>query len=140
MKNIMILICLGLVFLTACQSKEVKETPKKAACKVTDKKTAQTTEANTSFAYPQLLPTKSGVYSLLVVDKSEAKSPIEENKKDLQGVNDILSLTFEQATKIYPNLQIKNDPTYILFDIKGIAHQSTTLDDLTEYLKNNKAK
>jgi hypothetical protein len=140
MKKIVLLLCLGLVLLTACQKTEVKETPKKKACAVNEKKTEQTTSTNTTYPYPQLLPTKNGYYSLLIIDKSEEKSPIEGDKKVLDRVHEILSLSLEQATKVYPKLQIKKDPTYILFDKNGVAHQSTTPKDLLDFLETNKAE
>jgi PBP1b-binding outer membrane lipoprotein LpoB len=140
MKKIIWPICLGLILLTGCQSNGVKEAPKKkAACTVKQKEPSQRTAQNTTFSYPQLLPAKSGHYSLLTVGTLDEKSPIEKDKNITKKVHEILSLPLEQAQKIYPKLQIKNDPTFILFDQNGIAHQATNLNDLKQFLEKNQA-
>jgi hypothetical protein len=140
MKKIIWPICLGLMLLTACQSNQVNEAPKKkAACTVKQKEPSETTAQNTTFSYPQLLPSKSGYYSLLTVGKLDEKSPIENDKAITKKVNEILSLPLDQAKKIYPKLQIKNDPTFILFDKNGVAHQSTNVKELKLFLENNQA-
>lgn len=140
MKKIVWPICLVLVLLTACQSNEVKQPPKKKSCAITQKKPTQTETVSTTFSYPQLLPTKSGHYSLLAVGTMDEKSPIEKNKKVVKGVHEILSLPLDQAKKIYPKLQLSNDPTYILFDKSGIVHQANNIKSLTQFLETNPAK
>lgn len=139
MKNIIWFICLGLVLLTGCQATESKQTEKTKSYATKQDKPKQTAVSNTNFFYPQLLPTKDGYYSLLTAGKLNEKSPIEKDKNITNQVHEILSLPLNQAQKIYPKLQIKNDPTFILFDQNGVAYQSANLETVKQFLKNNQA-
>ncbi|MDM5327351.1 hypothetical protein [Neobacillus sp. CF12] len=65
-------------------------------------------------------------------------APIENNKKITEKVNDILSLPeLEMAQTAYPELKIKAEPAYILFDQAGVIYQSNNLKELTTYLEQN---
>ncbi|WP_043932690.1 hypothetical protein [Bacillus sp. EB01] len=95
-------------------------------------------EVVTDFAYPQLLPQERHTYSMLAVGPQDEKAPLENNKKIIQHVNEILSLpTVKQVKLIYPELDLKSDPSYILFDQKGPVFQSANLEELISFIDSN---
>lgn len=96
-------------------------------------------EVATDFVYPQLLPEERHTYSMLAIGPQNEKEPLETNKQIIESVNEILSLeTMKQAKIIYPELALKSDPCYILFDQKGPVFQSGSLDDVITFVEANK--
>jgi len=96
-------------------------------------------EVATDFIYPQLLPEERHTYSMLTIGAKNEKEPLETNKKIIGSVNEILSLeTAKQAKIIYPELALKSDPCYILFDQKGPVFQSGILDEVIAFVEANK--
>jgi hypothetical protein len=56
----------------------------------------------------------------------------------LEKVNNILSLPeLEMSQEAYPELNIKTEPAYILFDQAGVVYQGKNLKALTTYLEKN---
>jgi hypothetical protein len=43
----------------------------------------------------------------------------------------------EMAQQAFPDLNIKTEPAYILFDKKGVVHQSKELGELATFLGKN---
>ncbi|CEG26971.1 hypothetical protein [Bacillus sp. B-jedd] len=96
-------------------------------------------EVATDFIYPQLLPEERHTYSMLAIGPQNEKEPLETNKQIIESVNEILSLeTAKQAKIIYPELALKTDPCFILFDQKGPVFQSGSLDEVIAFVKTNK--
>lgn len=134
MKRIAWTIVFGLILLVGCQNTETKEESKPT--EQNQQKASTKTETNTTFPYPNLLSDSKKSYSLLVIGDNE--NPIEDNKKIIEKVNDILSLPeLEMAQKAYPELKIKTEPAYILFDQAGVVFQGKNLKELTTYLEKN---
>ncbi|MEH7013519.1 hypothetical protein V7087_22385 [Neobacillus niacini] len=134
MKRIALPIVFGLILLVGCQNIETKEEAKPT--EQNQQKASTKTETNTTFPYPNLLSDSKKSYSLLVIGDNE--NPIEDNKKIIEKVNDILSLPeIEMAQKAYPELNIKTEPAYILFDQAGVVFQGKKLKELTTYLEKN---
>lgn len=130
-------IILGLTLLAGCQNTEPKE-ESKPSTEQTEQKTPKT-DTNTTFPYPNLLSQSEQSYALLVIGDQD--TPIENNKKIAEKVNDILSLPeLEMAQTAYPELNIKTEPAYILFDQAGVIHQSKSLKELTTYLEHHNPK
>ncbi|RHW38043.1 hypothetical protein D1B31_14775 [Neobacillus notoginsengisoli] len=93
----------------------------------------------TDFVYPQLLPVERHTYSMLAIGPQSEKNPLETNKQVIQYVNEILSLeNSKQAKIIYPDLELKSDPCYVLFDQKGPVFQSASLEELITFIDANK--
>jgi hypothetical protein len=142
MKKIIWPIMLGMTLLIGCQNSESKtqEVTKQASeGKKQDKAASEKT--STTFVYPNLLSESADSYSLLAIGEQDEKNPIEKNKKITVNVNDILSLpTLEMAQKAYPDLNIENVPSYMLFDQNGMVLQTKDIKRLTSYLGKNKPK
>ncbi|WP_462409637.1 hypothetical protein [Neobacillus sp. Marseille-QA0830] len=121
------------MMLSACQNTGPHANKSKKA----DAKTVQkTVQVGTTFPYPNLLAEKEGTYSLLVIGEEETDVPIEQNEQITSSVKNILSLPeHEMAEKIYPKLSILKSTTYLLFDQKGLIHESGNLENLTAYLQ-----
>jgi len=133
MKRTALPIVLGLTLLLGCQNTESKEETKPSS-EQKHQRSVTKMETNTTFPYPNLLSEKEQSYSLLVVGDNE--NPIEKNKKIIGKVNDILSLPeLKMVQTAYPELNIKTEPTYILFDHAGVIHQSKDLKELTTFLE-----
>ncbi|MBY0147178.1 hypothetical protein [Neobacillus niacini] len=133
MKRIALPMVLGLTLLVGCQNSDPKEETKPSS-EQKQQKSVIKTEPNATFPYPNLLSENEQSYSLLVVGDND--NPIEKNKKIIGKVNDILSLPeLKMAQTAYPELNIKTEPAYILFDHAGIIHQSKDLKELTTYLE-----
>lgn len=129
----------GVMLLAACQNSE----PKASEVKQTTEKSAQTVEKKTdsTFPYPNLLAGKGQAYSLLVIGEQDDQSPIEDNQKVVKDVKTILSLpTREMTQKVYPELHMKRNAAYILFDKSGVVFQSKNLKELTSFLQENPAQ
>ncbi|MEH7111155.1 hypothetical protein V7124_02120 [Neobacillus niacini] len=134
MKKIVFPMILGLALLVGCQNSEpkAKEVPKQT--NEENKQAAETT--NTNFPYPNLLSEDAQFFSLLVIGEPDQDNPIEKNKKITDKVHDILSLPeLEMVKKAYPELNIKSEPAYIVFDQAGVVHQSADLEELTTFLE-----
>lgn len=138
MKKISWPILLGLTLLVGCQNAETKEETKPSTVQMEEK--AQTeSEMNTPFPYPNLLADSEESFSLLVI--GDQNTPIENNQKITQKVKDILSLPeLEMVQNAYPELNIKTEPAYILFDQAGVIHQSKDINELKTYLEQNNPK
>lgn len=135
MKRISWPVILGLTLLVGCQNAEPKEETKPST-EQKEQKATTNTNTNTTFPYPNLLSQSEQSYALLVIGDQDA--PIENNKKITEKVNDILSLPeLEMAQTAYPELKIKAEPAYILFDQAGVIYQSNNLKELTTYLEQN---
>jgi hypothetical protein len=135
MKRISWSILLGLTLLVGCQNAETKEESKPSTGQ-TEQKATTITNTNTTFPYPNLLSQSEQSFALLVIGDQE--TPIENNKKITDKVHDILSLPeLEMAQTAYPELNIKTEPAYILFDQVGVIHQSKDINELTTYLEQN---
>lgn len=135
MKRITLPMVLGMTLLVGCQNTEPKEDTKPSS-EQKQQKSVIKTETNTTFPYPNLLAESEQSYSLLVVGDNE--NPIEKNKKINRKVNDILSLPeLEMAQTAYPDLNIKTEPAYILFDQVGVVFQAKNLNEITTYLEKN---
>jgi hypothetical protein len=133
MKRIVLPMVFGLTLLVGCQNTEPKEETKPSS-EQNQQKSVTKTETNTTFLYPNLLAENEQSYSLLVVGDNE--NPIEKNKKIIGKVNDILSLPeLKMAQTAYPELNIKTEPAYILFDHAGLIHQSKNLKELITFLE-----
>jgi hypothetical protein len=138
MKKISLPILLGLTLLVGCQNAEKKEETKPST-EQTEQKAPKQTKTNKPFPYPNLLAESEQSFALLVIGDQD--TPIEDNKKITEKVNDILSLPeLEMVQNAYPELNIKTEPSYILFDQAGVIHQSKDLDELTTYLEQNNPK
>jgi hypothetical protein len=133
MKRIALPMVLGLTLLVGCQNSDPTEETKPSS-EQKQQKSVTKTETNATFPYPNLLSENEQSYSLLVVGDNE--NPIEKNKKIIGKVNDILSLPeLKMAKTAYPELNIKTEPAYILFDHSGVIHQSKDVKELTTYLE-----
>jgi archaellin len=133
MKRIALPMVLGLTLLVGCQNTDRKEETKPSS-EQKQQKSVTKTETNATFPYPNLLSENEQSYSLLVVGDND--NPIEKNKKIIGKVNDILTLPeLNMAQTAYPELNIKTEPAYILFDHAGVIHQSKDLKELTTYLE-----
>lgn len=131
-------IILGLTLLAGCQNVDPKEETKPAAVQK-EQVTAGNTNANTTFPYPNLLSQSKQSFSLLVI--GDPDNPIETNKKITEKVNDILSLPeLNIAQTAYPELDIRTEPAYILFDQAGVIHQSKDIKELKTYLEQHNPK
>jgi hypothetical protein len=138
MKRISWPILVGLTLLVGCQNAESKEVTKPSTEK-TEQKAPISTNTSTTFPYPNLLSQNEQSFALLVIGDQE--TPIEDNKKITDKVHDILSLPeLEMAQTAYPELNIKTEPAYILFDQAGVIHQSKDINELTTYLEQNDSK
>lgn len=138
MKRIAWPIVLGLTLLVGCQNNEPKEEAKIPTQQKQQKASAKS-ETNTTFPYPNLLAESEQFYSLLVI--GDQNNHIEDNKKITAKVKDILSLPeLKIAQKAYPELNIKSQPAYILFDHAGVIHQSKDINEVTTYLEQNNPK
>ncbi|MEH7505096.1 hypothetical protein V7152_24305 [Neobacillus drentensis] len=134
MKKIVWPIIAGILLLSACQNSE----PKAEEIKTKSEKPQQQiqTKKDNTFPYPNLLAENNQSYSLLTIGELEEQTPIENDKKIIKLVTNILSLpTREMVQKIYPALSIENKSTYILFDNSGIVHQSKNLKELRSFLE-----
>ncbi|MDQ1003236.1 hypothetical protein QFZ28_003636 [Neobacillus niacini] len=138
MKRISWPILLGMTLLVGCQNAETRvET--KLSTEQTEQKAPTSKNTNTTFPYPNLLSKSEQSFALLVVGDQE--TPIENDKKITDKVQDILILPeLEMAQKAYPVLNIKTEPAYILFDRAGVIHQSKDINELTTYLEQNNPK
>jgi hypothetical protein len=135
MKRIAWTIVLGLTLLVGCQNTKQKEETT-TSTEQNQQKASTYTETNTTFPYPNLLSEGEKTYSLLAIGDNE--NPIEKNTKITEKVNDILSLPeLEMSQKAYPELNIKTEPCYILFDQAGVVFQAKNLKELTSYLEKN---
>jgi hypothetical protein len=135
MKRIYWPVILGLTLLVGCQNAEPKDETKPST-EQKEQKASTNTNTNTTFPYPNLLSQSEQSYALLVIGDQD--TPIENNKKITEKVNDILSLPeLAMAQTAYPELNIKTEPAYILFDQVGVIHQSKDLKELTTYLEQN---
>jgi hypothetical protein len=140
MKRLLWPCALGLILLAGCQNTEpkVKEEVKKSTELNQQEATAN---KDTTFPYPNLLSESEQSFSLLVIGEQDHDNPIEKNTKITAKVHDILSLPeLELAQNAYPDLNIKSEPAYILFDKKGVVHQSKDLVELTTFLGENSLK
>jgi hypothetical protein len=138
MKRIAWPIVIGLTLLVGCQNDEPKVEPKPSTLQNQQKASAKS-DTNTTFPYPNLLSESDQYFSLLVIGDQD--NHIESNSKITEKVKDILSLPeLDMAKKAYPDLKIKTEPTYILFDQAGVLHQSDDLEELTTYLEQNTPK
>lgn len=134
MKKIVFPMIVGLALLVGCQNSEPKAKEVTTQKNEENKQAAETT--NTTFPYPNLLSEDDQFFSLLVIGEQDPDSPIEKNKKITDKVHDILSLPeLEMVKKAYPELNIKSEPAYILFDQAGVVHQSADLEELTTFLE-----
>jgi hypothetical protein len=134
MKRIAWPIVLGLTLLVGCQNTEPKEETK--STEQNQQNTSIKAEANTTFPYPNLLSDSDQSYSLLVIGDND--NPIEQKNSITEKVNDILSLPeLEMSQNAYPELNIKTEPAYILFDQAGVVFQGKDLKELTTYLEKN---
>jgi hypothetical protein len=133
MKRISWPVILGLTLLVGCQNAEPKEETMPST-EQKEQKAATNTNTNSTFPYPNLLSQSKQSFALLVIGDQD--TPIENNKKITDRVDDILSLPeLEMAQTAYPELNIKTEPAYILFDQVGVLHQSKDLKELTTYLE-----
>lgn len=126
---------LGLALLGGCQNSE--QEGKNIEKEATEQKqqTKEVSKAVKAFPYPNLLSESDKTFSLLVIGEQNEENPIEKNKKIGENVNDILSLpTLEMAQQAYPDLNIENEPAYLLFDKSELIYQANNLKDLTTYL------
>jgi hypothetical protein len=99
-----------------------------------EEKAPTKTEMNKPFPYPNLLAESEQSYALLVIGDQD--TPIENNQKITEKVNDILSLPeMEIAQTAYPELNIKTEQAYILFDQAGVVFQGKNLKELIAYLE-----
>lgn len=138
MKRIAWPIVIGLTLLVGCQNNEPKEETKPSTVQNQQKASAKS-DTNTTFPYPNLLSESDQFFSLLVIGDQD--NHIESNSKVTEKVKDILSLPdLDMAQKAYPELKIKTEPTYILFNQAGVLHQSEDLEELTTYLEQNNPK
>lgn len=138
MKKISLPILLVLTLLVGCQNTEKKEETK-SSTEQTEQKAPTSITSSTTFPYPNLLSQSEQSFALLVIGDQE--TPIENNKKITDKVHDILSLPeLEMAQTAYPELNIKTNPAYILFDQAGVIHQSKDIQELTTYLEQNNPK
>jgi hypothetical protein len=138
MKRIFWPVFLGLTLLVGCQNAEPKEGTKPSSVQM-EEKAPTNSEVNKPFPYPNLLAENEQSFSLLVIGDQD--TPIENNQKIIEKVNDILSLPeLEMVQNAYPELNIKTEPAYILFDQAGVIHQSKDINELTIYLEQNKTK
>lgn len=137
MKRIVSPIILGLTLLVGCQNSEPKEEIKPST-QQNQQETSTKTETNSTFPYPNLLSESEQSYSLLVIGDNE--NPIEKNNKITGKVNNILSLPeLEMSQQAYPELNIKTEPAYILFDQAGVVYQGGNFKELATYLEKNKS-
>jgi hypothetical protein len=126
-------IILGLTLLAGCQNAEPKEESKPSTVQKEEKAPTKT-KTNKSFPYPNLLAESEQSFALLVIGDQD--TPLEDNKKITEKVNDILSLPeLEMAQTAYPELNIKTEPAYILFDQAAVVFQGKNLKELTTYLE-----
>jgi hypothetical protein len=133
MKKISLPILLGLTLLVGCQNAGKKEETKPST-EQTEQKAPKQTKPNKPFPYPNLLAESEQSFALLVIGDQD--TPIEDNKKITEKVNDILSLPeMEIAQTAYPELDIKTEPVYILFNQVGVVFQGKNLEELTTYLE-----
>jgi hypothetical protein len=138
MKRIAWPIVIGLTLLVGCQNTEPKEETKQST-EQNLQETSTKTETKAAFPYPNLLSESDKTYSLLVIGDND--NPIEQNNKITEKVNNILSLPeLEMSQQAYPELNIKTEPAYILFDQAGVVHQGKNLKELTTYLEKNNQK
>lgn len=122
----------GILLLSACQNSE----PKKVS-EINDKP-HQTVEMKIdgTFPYPNLLAENDQTYSLLVIAEKEDHTPVEDDQKISKAATNILSLpTLAMVKEIYPKLPIDNKSAYLLFDDRGLVHQSKSLQNLKSYLE-----
>ena len=61
---------------------------------------------------------------------------------DQEGIDYVSEITnassLEAAQEILPSIEfIEDKPNYLAFDYKGLRHQTTSLDDLIDFLKKN---
>ncbi|MEH6996129.1 hypothetical protein V7075_26080 [Neobacillus drentensis] len=138
MKRIAWPIVIGLTLLVGCQNTEPIEGTKQST-EQNQQETLTKTESNAAFPYPNLLSESEQSFSLLVIGDNE--NPIEKNNKIIEKVNNILSLPeLEMSQQAYPELNIKTEPAYILFDQAGVVYQGKNLKELTTYLEKNNPK
>lgn len=136
MKKIILPIIAGILLLAACQNSK----PKAEEVKTLSEKPQQqmVTKKDSTFPYPNLLSSNDQTYSLLTIGEQEEQTPIEDDKTISKLKINILSLPkLDLVQKIYPDLAIENNSTYILFDTSGIVYQTKDLKDLKLFLKKN---
>ena len=139
MKKMVWPIIAGMLLLTACQNSEPKAEEANTPSKQPQQKVE--TKKDSTFPYPNLLADNDQSYSLLTIGEQEEQTPIEKDEKIIKVVINILSLpTLKMVEKIYPNLAIENQSSYILFDNSGIVYQSKSLKDLKSFLAKNSLK
>jgi hypothetical protein len=139
MKKIVWPIIAGMLLLTACQNSE----PKTEEASTSSKQPQQKVEIkkDSTFPYPNLLADNDQTYSLLTIGEQGEQTPIEKDEKIIKDVTNILSLpTLAMIEKVYPNLAIENQSSYILFDNSGIVYQSKSLKSLKSFLAKNSLK
>jgi hypothetical protein len=135
MKKLFILFLAVLTILAGCQKEAEKTKTTISKVNAGEKKETHVSSLKTSFAHPQLLADKAGLYSLLTVGTT-AGSSIETNETISESVKDILSIpTVQMAQKAYPDLHIEKDPSYLLFDQKGIVLLTNNETELSTYIK-----
>lgn len=128
-------IVLGLTLLVGCQNNVPKEETR-TSTEQNQQISSTKNDTNTPFPYPNLLSESDQSFSLLVIGDQD--NHIESNSKITGKVKDILSLPdLDLAKKAYPELKMKTEPTYILFDQAGVLHQSDDFKELTTYLEQN---
>ncbi|MFB3168106.1 hypothetical protein P5G62_013395 [Neobacillus sp. 179-C4.2 HS] len=133
MKKISWPILVGVTLLVGCQNAEPKEETKPSTLQMEEKAPTKT-KMNKPFPYPNLLAESEQSFSLLVIGDQD--TPIENNKEITEKVNDILSLPeLVMAQTAYPELNIKTEPAYILFDQAAVVFQGKNLKELTIYLE-----
>lgn len=137
MKRIGWTIVIGMILIVGCQNSEPKEETKQSTVQNQMEESTKS-ETNAAFPYPNLLSESEQSFSLLVIGDNE--NPIEKNNKITEKVNNILSLPeLEMAQQAYPELNIKTEPAYILFDQARVVYQGGNFKELATYLEKNKS-
>ncbi|MRH42080.1 hypothetical protein GH741_05250 [Aquibacillus halophilus] len=91
---------------------------------------------NYALVHSELLPDENDHYSLEAVGKEITFEILQE--KDITNVSPITnSDSYEFLNKQYPQLDIKEKPAFILFDVNGLALKTYDYNELINFLQDN---
>ncbi|MCA1062763.1 hypothetical protein QTG56_16110 [Rossellomorea sp. AcN35-11] len=85
--------------------------------------------------HPYLLPSEENQYSLQFVGKEITFDILQEN--DITNVGPITNTSsFESLNEQYPNLELKKEPAFFIFDENGLVLKTYVYEEMIEYLQN----
>jgi len=135
MKKLIWPMMISVTLIVGCQNSEAKVTDEAEPKSNQPEQTVKNSEES-DFPYPTLLSETDKTFSLLMVGEPDEEHPIEEDQSIAAKVENILSLpTVEMAKQAYPELNINQEPAFLLFDHTGVVHQSKDISELKSFLE-----